>query len=45
MNSYMNQNSTAAQDNTRVDNSAFIQQINNLPQGNYKVVDGKIVPQ
>jgi hypothetical protein len=43
--SYMNENSTAAQDNTRVDNSAFIQQVQNLPQGKYKVVNGQIVPE
>jgi len=36
---------TAVQDNTRVVNNSFIQQINNLPQGNYKVVNGQIVPQ
>jgi len=36
---------TAVQDNTRVFNNSFIQQINNLPQGNYKVVNGQIVPQ
>ncbi|MEY1639109.1 RHS repeat-associated core domain-containing protein [Tenuifilum osseticum] len=36
---------TAVQDNTRVANNSFIQQINNLPQGNYKVVNGQIAPQ
>jgi hypothetical protein len=45
VNSYMNEQSTAVQDNTKVDNSAFIQQIQNLPQGKYKVVNGQIVPE
>jgi hypothetical protein len=35
----------SVQDNTKVVNNSLIQQINNLPQGNYKVVEGKIVPQ
>jgi len=36
---------TAPADKTRVASNAFIQQITNLPQGNYKVVNGQIVPQ
>ncbi|MBE0640283.1 MAG: hypothetical protein IH598_17345 [Bacteroidales bacterium] len=36
---------SAVQDKKRVVNNSFIQQIKNLPQGNYKVVNGQIVPQ
>lgn len=45
LNSYKSEQTTAVADNTRVDYSAFIRQIQNLPQGKYKVVNGQIVPE
>ena len=45
LNSYKSEQTTAVADNTRVDYSAFIRQIQNLPQGKYKVVNGQTVPE